>query len=77
MISKKNSRSLEQFFLTVGRNNFDNKIPELSYLWGEGALAEGQGHGPAPVDHEVKPAVLLGHGVALGVDVGVGHTHAH
>jgi len=46
-------------------------------LWGEGALAEGQGHGPASVDHKVKPAVLLGHGVALGVNVGVGHPHAH
>ena len=53
------------------------KIMELSYLWGEGALAKGQGHGPAPVDHKVKPAVLLGHGVSLGVDVSVGYPHAH
>ena len=26
------SRSLEQFFLTVGQNNFGNKIPILSYF---------------------------------------------
>ena len=26
------SRSLEQFFLTVGQNNFDNKIPFLKFL---------------------------------------------
>ena len=27
MISKSFSRSLEQFFLTIGQNNFGNKIP--------------------------------------------------
>jgi hypothetical protein len=26
------SRSLEQFFLTVGQNNFGNKIPRFSHL---------------------------------------------
>ena len=64
--------------LSIGIENGNwNQNNELFYLWGEGALAEGKGHSPAPVDHEVKPAVLLGHGVALGVDVGVGHPHAH
>ena len=28
------SRSLEQFFLTVGQNNFRNKIPYLHFCWG-------------------------------------------
>ena len=28
------SRSLEQFFLTVGQNNFSNKIPFILMLWG-------------------------------------------
>ena len=32
MISKSFSRSLEQFFLTVGQNNFGNKIPLLVTL---------------------------------------------
>ena len=27
------SRTLEQFFLTVGQNNFDNKIPYLHFLY--------------------------------------------
>ena len=27
------SRSLEQFFLTVGQNNFGNKIPFLTFSW--------------------------------------------
>ena len=29
---KKNSRSLEQFFLTVGQNNFGNKIPNRHWF---------------------------------------------
>ena len=31
-ISKKNSRSLQQFLLTEGQNNFGNKIPCFSIL---------------------------------------------
>ena len=27
-------RSLEQFFLTVGQNNFGNKIPNILVTWG-------------------------------------------
>ena len=30
------SRSLEQFFLTVGQNNFGNKIPFLTFFASEG-----------------------------------------
>ena len=44
---------------------------------GEGTLAELEADGPAPVDHEVEPAVLLGHGVALRVEVLVADPHAH
>ena len=35
MISKSFSGSLEQFFLTVGQNNFGNKIPFQLYNWFE------------------------------------------
>ena len=31
------SRSLEQFFLTVGQNNFGNKIPFFSYNFQDGS----------------------------------------
>ena len=44
---------------------------------GEGTLAELEADGPAPIDHEVEPAVLLGHGVALRVEVLVADPHAH
>ena len=39
----------------------------------KGALAKLESDRPASVDHEVEPAVLLGHGVTLVVKFGVGH----
>ena len=45
---------------------------QSSDLWRERTLAKLQCHSPTSIDHEIKPPVLLGHGVALVVEVRVG-----
>ena len=65
--------------------NRHKKRPSLSHLvprhehvllrGPEGALAELDADGAAPVDHEVEPAVALRHRVTLAVQVVVSHAH--
>jgi len=46
---------------------------QSSDLRREGTLAKLQCYSPTSIDHEIKPPVLLGHGVALVVEVRVGN----